>query len=415
MIKITTILTIIGMIVALALATVQIDRDLWVTQSGGAQVSAARSRRGNRRGRTAVASRKDGRQPLAKSGPQVLDGRITDIRPAAERGQNAFASAFSGLSATAVVFDRTAVVFSSAGTPDYDILVDVLAGSPQTARVRGYSKLARQSMYDVGGVDVVIEDPDNVIFENINTRGEHTDWVNVLMLDDRSLTETQRLMEVPTTGYCVRCRDRVYRTDLVRVYIDRYGDGMWDECEIFSAREPYANATRGTCTRCGLDRVVRFGTDETEMVRVSDHAHGYVLPKPRVERPRAETPAGAIPNPQAHCVVCREQVMRRDVTVTTFRNGRPATVGTCPRCDTTVWRAGGPQLPEVIHLQDRDRDYRFPLCGVADFRLVAIDEMDALSMELIESYDPQQFIIRCEGCESRLTYVGMDELVEAGI
>ena len=71
MIKITTILTIIGMIVALA--TVQIDRDLWVAQSGGAQVSAARSRRGNRRGRTAVASRKDGRQPLAKSGPQVLD------------------------------------------------------------------------------------------------------------------------------------------------------------------------------------------------------------------------------------------------------------------------------------------------------------------------------------------------------
>ena len=408
MTQIATILIVIGMVVALA--TAQHDRDIAVTQANGPSVAAARGRRRNRGG-AAVASRKSGRQPVVPSEPLVLGGTITDIRPAAERGQNVFATAFSGLSATAVVIDRTAVVFSSAGTPDYDVLVGVLAGRPQTARVRGYAKPARQSMYDTYGVDTVIEDPDNALFENVDTSGQHVDGINVLMLDDRTLTETHRLMEVPTTGYCVRCHDRVYRTDLVRVYVDRYGDGMWDESDLYQSSGPYANATRGTCTRCGLDRVVRFGTDETEMVRVIDHAHGYVLPRPRVERPRAETPVGAVPNPQAHCVVCRERVVRSDVKVTTFRNGRPATVGTCPHCDTTVWRAGGPQLAEVIHLRDTSRDYRFPLCGVADFRLLAEDEMDALSIELLESYDPRQFTTRCSTCESRLERIEMDELL----
>ena len=397
----TTILTI-AIVIGLAIATTiaqQPSPVAAITAQPGPTV-AARSRRGsrrnnNRRQSTTTVSRRPARKQTVQSGAGVLSGAIKSISPAPERGQNAFASAFAGLAATAVYIDNTAVVFSSAGMPDdYDLLVKMLAGRPRTARIAGYAKPARQSMYDVFGVDAVVEDPDNALFEGINTLGEHTNGVDVLMLDDRSLTEYARLIEVPTTGYCMRCRDRVYRRDLELVEIDRYGGGVYQPWD-----ERYLNATRGKCERCDAT-VMRFGTQLTEMVRVIDHEADYVSPKVRPERPRAKTPKGALPHPLGFCMSCRETVVRENPRVTTYRNGRPATVGTCEICDADVWRAGGPVLPDVVvHVQAAHTDERQAFCGDPAARVIGRDPEDADSLFYLESLDPTLFVLRCQLCE----------------
>ena len=43
---------------------------------------------------------------------------------------------------------------------------------------------------------------------------------------------------------------------------------------------------------------------------------------------------------QAYCVKCRAKVEIRNPQNITFKNGRPATQGTCPRCGTKVFRIG---------------------------------------------------------------------------
>lgn len=42
--------------------------------------------------------------------------------------------------------------------------------------------------------------------------------------------------------------------------------------------------------------------------------------------------------PQAYCFKCRNKVEIKDPRETTLRNGRLATAGTCPECETKVFR-----------------------------------------------------------------------------
>ena len=398
----TTILTIIISVVfsaAVALPTVVPDTLNQAIGPGRGAVVAL-GRRGG--GRTHVAKRRGRSQktvvqnPGRRFGftPQLFSGSITDVRPVGQRGANAFAAAFDDVMATAVFVDnRTAVVFTG------DRLSSVLAGRPRHIEVTAPVAPARKSGYEVFGVDGVIENPTQVRFQRIGLDGRHDDGTDVVMANEL-VFERPRMTEVPTTGYCMVCRDRVYRADLVRVYVDRYGDGMWDEDEVFKSSGPYANATRGTCQSCGMDKVVRLGTHLTESVRVNDHAAGYVRPKPKVAAPRAGTPEGAVPNPAAFCMKCRDIVDRRDVSVTRFSNGRPATVGACPRCECRVYRAGGPQLPDmVVHVRDPRAKTVTPYCGDRDAATVASTENDAMDIMFLETYDPDRFVIRCGTCE----------------
>ncbi len=43
---------------------------------------------------------------------------------------------------------------------------------------------------------------------------------------------------------------------------------------------------------------------------------------------------------QAYCVKCRKKVEVKDAKKVTMKNGRPATKGKCPDCDTGVYRIG---------------------------------------------------------------------------
>ena len=43
---------------------------------------------------------------------------------------------------------------------------------------------------------------------------------------------------------------------------------------------------------------------------------------------------------QAYCFKCREKRDIKDATQVTLKNGRPATRGNCPVCNTRVFRIG---------------------------------------------------------------------------
>jgi len=42
----------------------------------------------------------------------------------------------------------------------------------------------------------------------------------------------------------------------------------------------------------------------------------------------------------AYCLKCRKKVEMNDPKEVTLKNGRPAAKGTCPNCETTVFRIG---------------------------------------------------------------------------
>ena len=43
---------------------------------------------------------------------------------------------------------------------------------------------------------------------------------------------------------------------------------------------------------------------------------------------------------EAYCVKCREKRAIKNPVETTLKNGRPAVKGTCPECNTGVFRIG---------------------------------------------------------------------------
>jgi len=43
---------------------------------------------------------------------------------------------------------------------------------------------------------------------------------------------------------------------------------------------------------------------------------------------------------QAYCFKCRSKVEIKNPMKITLKNGRPATKGVCPRCNTKVFRIG---------------------------------------------------------------------------
>ena len=43
---------------------------------------------------------------------------------------------------------------------------------------------------------------------------------------------------------------------------------------------------------------------------------------------------------EAWCLKCKDRVQVKDPTPVTFKNGKPATKGTCPRCGTAVYKIG---------------------------------------------------------------------------
>ena len=95
-----------------------------------------------------------------------------------------------------------------------------------------------------------------------------------------------------------------------------------------------------------------------------------------------------------------EMVDRRDVRVTTYRNGRPAPAGTCRDCDTQVWRAGAPVLPDVVvHIQAAHTDERQAFCGEPNARVIGHDRADADDLFYLESLDYTLFVLRCRLCE----------------
>jgi len=44
---------------------------------------------------------------------------------------------------------------------------------------------------------------------------------------------------------------------------------------------------------------------------------------------------------QAYCVKCQKKREMKNPTKATFKNGRKATKGTCPVCNTRMFRIGG--------------------------------------------------------------------------
>lgn len=407
--KIIDIAIIIAVITIVSLPTVGNNVvDQAVGPMAGAAVVAGRkggNRRNIRRNNQGSASVTQKPRPQVPSGVQRVSGSVTNIMETAQREGNVFASALKGSSETVVYVDnRTAVVFGH----DQDAwiyLATVLAGHPGNIEVRGRMQRASSSRHDVFGVDIVIERPLDVRFQRFSLEGQADEGVDtVISLGEVSWGfQEHRTVEVPSTGYCIRCKASVYRRDLQRVYIDRYGDGMWDEETYFESwKTPYANATRGICPACDAT-VVRFGTQETQIVRVNDLAMGFVRPVRKVALPKAVTPEGAIPNPAGYCFKCKYIVQRRNVEVTTFSNGRSATVGNCERCETRVYRAGGPELPDVvIHVQNPAVDDKAGICGDGRARFVGNDPEAADSLYYLESLDYTQFVVMCAGCEERI-------------
>ncbi|MFC1989817.1 DUF5679 domain-containing protein [Chloroflexota bacterium] len=43
---------------------------------------------------------------------------------------------------------------------------------------------------------------------------------------------------------------------------------------------------------------------------------------------------------QAYCMKCRSKKEMKDARSITFKNGKPATQGTCPVCGTKMFRIG---------------------------------------------------------------------------
>ena len=376
--KIITILTIITLVIALA--TAQTDRNLRVTQFTGTTVSAARR------------SRKVG--PRRSVCSKQVSGQVTDVREAHQRGANAFATALTDNRATVVYAGRSAMVFSSRH-PAFDRLTNVLSGGALSkVTATGPVVSAHSASHEVFGVDSVLQDPGDVRFSGVDISGRADDGID-LFVSDGAVHEQHHTVEVPSTGYCIRCSDRVYRRDVVLVEIDRREGGVYyDEDPI------YANATSGTCERCDAT-VMRFGRREREEVRVTDLRSGYVRPAPVAVRPKAgPAPKGALPHPHGYCMGCREVVDREEVSVTAYSNGRPATVGTCPYCEASVWRAGGPVLPDVVvHIQAAHTEEREAFCGDPRARVIGADRQDADDLFYLESLDHTLFVLACPMCE----------------
>lgn len=43
---------------------------------------------------------------------------------------------------------------------------------------------------------------------------------------------------------------------------------------------------------------------------------------------------------QGYCVKCKKKVEMKDAKKITMKNGKPATQGKCPNCDTKVFKIG---------------------------------------------------------------------------
>ncbi len=43
---------------------------------------------------------------------------------------------------------------------------------------------------------------------------------------------------------------------------------------------------------------------------------------------------------QAYCMKCKAKREMKDARSITMKNGRPATQGTCPKCETKMFRIG---------------------------------------------------------------------------
>jgi DNA-directed RNA polymerase subunit RPC12/RpoP len=44
--------------------------------------------------------------------------------------------------------------------------------------------------------------------------------------------------------------------------------------------------------------------------------------------------------PEGYCVKCKKKVEIKDAKKITMKNGKPATQGKCPKCNTKVFRIG---------------------------------------------------------------------------
>ena len=277
-------------------------------------MAQARSRRGGnrlhngrRRPQTTIADRPKDRQ---YDSVVTVSGAIADVARIGRQGANAFASAFGTPGATAVYMeDGTAVVFEHDSVDWRERFGPMLAGNPERIEVTGVARKPSRSLHNVFGVSTVIDAPRQVRFLQTDRHGEFNKGIDTVVSADPLglVMEDYLSVKVPSTGYCIRCRKSVYRENLVRVYIDRHEGGIWDEQDIPGwANYHYTNATRGTCSECGAT-VVRFGTLDSETVRVVDKLARYVQPVTRVklERPKAEVPEGALPHPAGYCMVCR--------------------------------------------------------------------------------------------------------------
>ena len=346
MIKIATILTIIGMIVALA--TVQNDRDLRVAQTGGTQLVAARRSGG---------SPNRARRPNASTD----SGSVIEVSPA---GENALERAFRLAGKTedtgaSVVIAGQAAILVEHSAPVYRQLSNVLGSAAISAvQATGLAASQKLGLYDLAAIDATgfYSEWQVLTFENIDLAGQYQQYANVVVTP-LGVRQTTRKMEVPTPGYCLRCRRGVYRTSVELVYVPRYahtfvpGDLEPGNDRFLRAAEykrdfyegdpEYAAATLGNCTICG-GRTVSFGAALTRVVESSDYVAGVVAPTPKpVPAPR---PAKSrMLHATGYCMNCSSQVGRRNVRLVTLANGAEATVGICQKaeCGQPVYRMGG--------------------------------------------------------------------------
>ena len=197
----------------------------------------------------------------------------------------------------------------------------------------------------------------SVRFENIDLEGQHAEYWDVVITND-GVVEAEREIEVPMPGYCLRCRQQVYRNGVELVYVPREGyyhsglDLHRDGTDDLAGDPYYIPATIGECTICGGNSMT-FGAALTRTVLSREYVSGDV---PGTDEP-IQTPKpekSAMLYSVGYCMGCRADVSRREVRLVTLGNGTQATVGTCPRqhCGRTVYRMGGPVGLEVVRQMD---------------------------------------------------------------
>ena len=296
-----------------------------------ARVSAARtaSRRGANRKKSrqeSPHSRSDNRSQN-EAGNVIgrrIAGAITSIGSSQPRGGGAMYQALvaSGAvrdeSRTAVyVNNDSAVVF---GNRIARKIARLLNGNPNGIDARGRVLKASRSQVSVVGVSRIMESPEFVRFPRINLMGEHTTETDVIVKVRKNwMLEVERTLEVPTSGYCVRCNVKVYRRNVREVHIDRWGLGTYRGDELTRWNLP-ANATEGECVNCGLE-VPRFGPKLFETVTMRDYNAGVApVQGPRPPAPKKEKSPDAVHmNPYGYCMSCRETVGRRNIRLVTLR------------------------------------------------------------------------------------------------